>query len=294
MEDRAVRVLQHVIRARQDPRPFLLPSNICEIVPTSLIAVGCPIQFVDIDERDLVMDRERCLSLLSHDREKFAGVVFVRTYGADTDEESFFARVKRVAPRTLLIDDKCLCRPDLSGEKLCPSADVTLFSTGYAKHVDLGGSGFGYLANAVAYVDDAHRAAGTWDEYRDRIAGALEQSDRHKQAINDIYFEGIPRSVQLPDIFQHWRFNIMVENSAQLVESLFAAGLFASRHYQPVSETFSNERAPIAEQLHSRIVNLFNDRYYTAAQARKTADIVRRHLDRMAGPTLSETRGRTR
>ena len=276
VEHRAARVLENLARARADQRPFLLPANVCEIVPSSLLAVGRPVQFVDIDQRDLVMDRDRCVSLLSDDPQEFAGVVFVRTYGAETNEELFFARVKSVAPHSLLIDDKCLCRPDWNGEKVSSSADVTLFSTGYAKHVDLGGGGFAYLAPGIPYLDDRSTSAQDGTAYRDRIASALKDADRHKQMMNDIYFDGIPRSIQLPEVFQRWRFNIQVDESVQLVESLFAAGLFASRHYQPAPGT--DHRAPVAEQLHSRIVNLFNDRYYTETQARQTVEVVRRHL----------------
>ncbi len=288
VEHRAAHVLQNLSRAAGDAKPFLVPSNICEVVPKSLAAVGRPVHFVDIDPRDLVMDRERCLSLLSDHPAQFAGVVFVRTYGAETHEEPFFARVKSVAPQALLIDDKCLCRPACSGEQLCPSADATVFSTGYAKHVDLSGGGFAHLAPAVAYVEDSSTPTPIWPAYRDRILSALVESDRHKRALNAIYVAGLPRRIQLPELFQHWRFNIMVDKSAQLVESLFAAGLFASRHYCPASG--ASHRAPVAEQLHRRIVNLFNDRYYTEAQARQTVDVVRR-LHQIGGPTPSDIPG---
>jgi hypothetical protein len=64
------------------------------------------------------------------------------------------------------------------------------------------------------------------------------------------------------------------------VERLFAAELFASRHYASLGGIFCNERFPAAERLHRGIVNLFNDFYFDEEQARRTVDCVLRHLAR--------------
>jgi hypothetical protein len=278
LDERAARILDRLSRSLGDDRPFLLPANICPIVPETLAAAGRRLRFVDIARDAWCMDRERCLDLLERDPDGFAGIVFVRAYGVEGDEASFFSAVRHAAPHTLIIDDKCLCRPDCDARSLSAGADITLFSTGYAKHVDLGGGGFAYLTTERTLPAMRPVAEDVWAEYRSRTVTALERADAHKAVLNEGYAAGLPAETQLPDRFQRWRFNILVPRSEELIASLFGAGLFASRHYQPVTGRFSDERFPASEWLHDRIVNLFNDRYFTRDQARRTIGIARHHL----------------
>lgn len=78
-------------------------------------------------------------------------MLYVRTYGVENDREPLFQALKQRQPHLLVIDDKCLCHPDFDGERLCPHADVTLFSTGRAKPVDLGFGGFAHCREGVPY-----------------------------------------------------------------------------------------------------------------------------------------------
>lgn len=275
---RAASILERLSRAISDPRPFLVPANICPIVPETLAAAGRRMRFVDIARGDLAMDRQQCLDALREGEGGAAALLFARPYGGESDEEAFFGAVRRAAPDITIIDDKCLCRPDCDGLALSANADVTLFSTGYAKHVDLGGLGFATVAAGSAFDRFNPLPHDEWHHYRSRILAALETADRHKQILNAIYAAGLPANVQLPALFQQWRFNILVPNSEVLVASLFEAGLFASRHYEPVTGRFTAERFPVAEWLHARVVNLFNDRYYSVEQARRTVAVVREHL----------------
>lgn len=278
LEQRAARILDRLSRSLADERPFLLPANICPVVPETLAAAGRGLRFVDIAQDEWCMNRERCLDLLARDPEGFAGIVFVRAYGVEGDEAPFFHAVRDAAPQTLVIDDKCLCRPDCDARSLSAGADVTLFSTGYAKHVDLGAGGFAYLTTERSFTALPPVAENVWAEYRTRTLTALERADAHKAVLNEAYSAGLPAEIQLPDRLQRWRFNILVPRSENLIASLSGAGLFASRHYQPVTGRFSDERFPMSEWLHNRIVNLFNDRFYTPDQARRTIEIVHRHL----------------
>jgi hypothetical protein len=196
---------------------------------------------------------------------------------------------------------------------LATQADVTLFSTGYGKYLDMGFGGFAYIKDSVVYRRrsgtfseaalaevvrrykdaiakrapfeggdeswlDLSKPQITWHEYRQRIVELLTRIDQHKKRINVIYENALPRELQLPGRFQQWRFNIRVPEADRLVKHLFTSGLFASRHYAPVTDTFSERTFPVAEELHESIVNLFNDWHYDETKACLTTQLILEHL----------------
>lgn len=289
-EARACSVLYNLLLSLEDERPFLLPANVCPVVPATFRQAGRPFELVDIDAGDLCLSRDLCLARISADRPGFAGVLYVRSYGVENDPEPFFQALAELRPDLLVIDDKCLCRPDCDGERLSPRADVTLFSTGYAKHVDLGVGGFAHLREGVPYRRHRDRPpegedwldlsppALSWEAYRETVLAALREADGHKRRLNAAYAGALPPEIQLPSRFQGWRFNLAVPEPDALVERLFAAGLFASRHYPPLEEEPGEGSFPAAERLHRRIVNLFNDRYFDEEQARRATGVVLEHL----------------
>ncbi len=312
-EARATSVLYNLLLSRGDDRPFLLPANVCPIVPIAFLKARRRFEFIDICRNDFVMDRDRCLELLRRDPGGYGGILFVRAYGADGDEAHFFQTLKEVSPDLLLIDDKCLCRPDSDGRRLEPCADVSLFSTGYAKHVDLGLGGFAHLGAHVPYRRQSgryrpaaleeitrryktaaaeglpfqggaedwlelSRPALEWKAYREKVLKGLKSSNEIKCRLGALYAQRLPDEVQLPPRFQTWRFNIVVPRPARLLQSLFGEGLFAGRHFASLGGVFCEDRFPQAERLQSGIVNLFNDRYYDDEKAERTADAVLRHL----------------
>jgi dTDP-4-amino-4,6-dideoxygalactose transaminase len=276
---RASAILHGLLRATEDSRPFLLPANVCPIVPQTFAAAGRSFELVDIDERSLAMDAAESVRRIRTNA--FAGLLFVRPYGNERDPTELFAALHAAQPDLLIIDDRCLCRPDCDGLTISPAADVALFSTGYAKFVDLGGGGFAYIRDGVAYAPssdgpdwlDLRAPDVSWEEHRRLTIEAASASAAHKEALNAIYARTIPAHVQLPPEFQQWRFNIRVPDSGRLVDAAFAAGLFASRHYAALGDF------PVAARLHAEIVNLFNDRHFTEAQAQQMAELVRAHLD---------------
>jgi len=260
---RACAILRDLLR--EEERPFLIPANICSVVPDTFREAGRAFELFDIEEATLEIDPEACLDRMK--RQPVGGVLFVRPYGRDRNADPFFQALKEMQPDLLLIDDKCLCRPDCEGLGISPWADATLFSTGYAKHVDLGYGGFAHLKEGGQLPEPS------WQEHRRRIEEELLRADEHKHRLNAIYSEILHPEIQLEPGFQSWRFNIRVPEPDRLVESIFAAGLFASRHYPSLEEGF-----PVAERVHGEVVNLFNDRYFDEERAERTARLVLRHL----------------
>jgi hypothetical protein len=312
-EARASTIVYNLLRSRRDDRPFLVPANVCSIVPITFLKARRRYCLVDIGRDLQAPDPEQCLDLVTRRRGEFGGVLHVRTYGADAAAEPFLRALKAAQPDLLTIDDRCLSRPDLSGAALAPSADVTLFSTGRVKPVDVGLGGFAHIRAGVPYrrrrgtfraaelawltrryqvalADrrpfrrgtgawlDLARPRPSWDAYRRRVAAAAAAADAHRRALNAIYADALPLEVQLPARFQGWRFNIMVPDPDRFVRGLARVGLFAGRHYASLGGILGEGRFPVAEALHARIVNLFNDHHYDEPMARRTADLVNAYL----------------
>ncbi len=293
-ESRACGILYNLLRSLAGDLPFLLPANVCPDVPRTFREAGRGFRLLDLDPEDLGMDRRRCLEVLAERPEDWGGVIYVRPYGAEEEEvNGFFRALKELRPDLLVVDDRCLCLPDCDGERLAPAADVTLYSTGRAKPVDLGFGGFAQCRDDVAYrrwesteeswLDLSVPGLG-WEAYRASIQKALPGVEEHRRRLNAIYASALPEEIRLPARFQGWRFHILVPEPDALVERLFAAGLFASRHYASLGGIFAEPRFPVAERLHRGIVNLFNDRYFDEEQAGRAADCVLRHLAQCGHP----------
>jgi hypothetical protein len=314
-ERRACVILYNLLRSSSDPRPWLLPVNVCADVAVTFIEARRTFELVDIAEDSLEIDIRTVVTRMQERAEGYAGVMLVRAYGNERDCSRSFARLRFVQPDIFLIDDKCLCRPDVDGLARSELADVTLFSTGRTKYAGLGSGGFAHLGPSVTYSHhqrarfdalalaevqrrcrvaistetpypgnvagwlDSAEPETVWEEHRRRTIAACTAVDEQKRSLNAIYGRTLPPEIQLPAEFQSWRFNILVSDSEALVASIVQAGLFASRHYAPLHHAFGTGMFPVAERVHGRIVNLFNDFHYDAERARRTADLVLRHIE---------------
>jgi hypothetical protein len=175
-------------------------------------------------------------------------------------------------PNLAIVDDKCLCLPDLQVED--SPADLVLYSTGAKKMVNLSGGAIGYVADRWAYDDvevepNDYLTNEQWLLDTKHLYIKMDAMIAHKERLNTIYRTMLPASVQLPDIYQHWRFNIMTDQQQAILDALFAEGLFASSHYASQSA-----ECPLANNLHAYVINLFNDQYYTKEQAIRTCEII--------------------
>jgi hypothetical protein len=309
---RASRILYNFLVSNNFPGVFLIPSNTCPIVPLVFIKSGTKFEFVDISPDDYCVDRQIVLDKIRQNRGKYSGLLFIRSYGLETSEDEFFTMVRESGDNLAIIDDSCLCRPDpdYSGNG---SSDLKLFSTGYAKYVDLGVGAFAFIGDQTiykygqvseAYIEEDYRFVTNeisesvrndkpfnykpdrhWltnqalpDGYIGKVREALNGAIRHKNVINSIYVKNLPPAILTDDKFRNWRFNILVSPAAKdkILDDLFENNLFASSHYSSLSHIFGQKRSPIAENIKSRIINLFNDRYYSEEQAFKTCNIINR------------------
>ena len=305
---RASAILYNILIGRADSRPWLLPANICPIVPITFLKARVPFEFVDISAATLNMDLDQAEDLVR--RRKFGGLLYAHTYGDLSTPLDFFSAIKVHAPDTLIVDDRCLCVPDL--EPL-HAVDVILYSTGYAKIAELNFGGYAFLRDDLEYrssslpfksehhneIEKLYKQAiqnrerftyhdsdwlqidppfPAWYDYSLRIKTRLVQSLNRREALNRIYESNLPKEIQLPTKYQTWRFNIRVKNKSQILGAIFKAGLFASSHYASLAGIMADGSAPHAESLASEVINLFNDEHFDEEQARKICDVILRNL----------------
>ncbi|HKY38359.1 MAG TPA: hypothetical protein VJN18_20590 [Polyangiaceae bacterium] len=306
---RASAILYSLLSSRGDVRPWLLPANICPVVPLVFRKAGVPFDFADISPSSLHMDLDLADERLQPGL--FGGLLYAHSYGEPSTPEAFFQRLKARDPRLFIIDDRCLCSPDL--DPLDTYADVALYSTGYAKQVDLGGGGYAFVKSSVRYVAASlafeparyeelevsyklairerrplvyHDSAwlqtvgplSAWSAYQARVATARELASGLRERIVSIYTQALPAEIQLPAAYQCWRFNLRVPNRAELLEAIFAAGQFASAHYASLAGIMAPGDCPNAEGLASQVVNLFCDRYFTPERAERVSAVILAHM----------------
>lgn len=266
---RGNRILFNFIKANAISGTAILPANICTSVVDTLHYAGMDIRFVDIALKSLCLDTAAALKLV----QEASLLIYVHTYGVESIPDVFYAEVKQCNPNLFIVDDRCLCIPELDAKTLEQSlADLVLYSLGPKKFVVMEHGAIGFVNSKCRYEEMEEHSFFepidyTFDEAT--MESRREELRTYKHKLNGIYTELLPKAIQLPDIFHHWRFNIWVNNKAEIMQALTDSGFFASGHYKPLAD-----HCPIAEDLYEHVINLFNDTYYTEEQARRTCEVI--------------------
>lgn len=308
---RASAILYNLLKSQANTYPWLLPANICPIVPITFFKAGVPIEFVDISVENLHMDLELAEGQL--ERGIHGGILYAHTYGEPSTPDGFFQRVKSRYPNLLLVDDRCLCIPELEPNPTT-NVDVVLYSTGYSKIVDLNFGGYAFLKESTAYhppeilpfkaQDHKELERGykrsiqnrelytykdscwlqtnaklpTWYDYRLQIENGLETSLRHRAALNEIYTNQLPADIQLSKEYQTWRFNLRIMKKEPIIKSIFESGLFASSHYASLAGVMAPGQCTQAEILSREIINLPNDLRFDLHKAEQVCTAILENL----------------
>lgn len=302
---RASAILYHVLTGQKEKDTWLLPANICPIVPITFLKAQVPFELVDISTETLHIDLQQVEDRIK--QHKCGGLLYSHTYGEPSTPTDFFHRIKSLNPGLLIVDDRCLCIPEFEVQS---PADVILYSTGYAKIVDLDFGGYAFIKNYVEYqptklpfnkddqdeIEILYKRAvqervrfvyqdmdwletdgilPEWGDYRQRIESELKMSlDQHAR-LNEVYAFRLPLEVQLPQNYQLWRFNIRVKNKLAIMKAVFEAGLFASSHYASLAGIMVAEgQALQADTLANEVINLFNDYHFDTDKAMQICDLI--------------------
>ena len=117
-----------------------------------------------------------------------------------------------------------------------------------------------------------------WTSYRACIENALPAKLAYRDQMNRIYDDGLSdlKGMKPLDHQTHvWRYNLRVTRRDEFLAHIFQNGLFASAHYYPASDLFGGPTCPVAKALHGGILNLFNNQYFNAEQARRIVSLAR-------------------
>ena len=165
-EKRASAILYNILRELKINQPkmvFLIPSNVCPIVPATLCKAEMNYEFIDISMDTLCIDLDVVKRrIVEHES---IGLVYVHNLGIIHPHiDDTFRDFKEIKQGVFIIDDRCPCRIEFEEDKLCKNADITLFSTGYAKYVEMGfggcafvNSSMQYFSNQLKYVEIDHQ-----------------------------------------------------------------------------------------------------------------------------------------
>ena len=313
-QQRAATVLYNFLVHNRRVGPFLVPANICPIVPITFIKANIPVCAIDIAPDTLCLDTSILLDTLRKRSPTYSGVLVSHTYGFPGDFEQTFKYIKRCWPTLLIVDDRCACPPSFVADPDNP-ADLVLYSTGYGKHTDVGFGGYGFIGREVRYlptpgtyspadldtltleykraVDMRHTFTGgdsDWldvrslsadpEAYQQAVTDRFLRIQEHKASLNSVYRLGVPKEVQLAAAFQGWRFNVVVDRRDELIRVVFRQGPFASAHYAALDGSFFAGSFPVATSLASRVMNLFNDHHVGLAEAARMCTVIRNHVER--------------
>ena len=269
---RANKILYNFVISNKITGKVMLPANICPSVVDTLRYAGLTPLFVDISQINYMMDKKICVSLLN----SISLIIYVHTYGLEESIDDFYLQIKTINPSIYIVDDRCLCVPNVNLQH--SNADLVIYSMCPKKQVDMGIGAIGYVSENLRYhnVDVSSNKFLANIDYSFKLDEFIFCRDKvveHKAKLNKIYTELLPKRIQMPSEYQNWRFNIFVENKEIILENIFREGLFASSHYSSLVEN-----SPVAKDLQSKIINLFNDLYYTEKQAIKTCNIINSHI----------------
>ena len=279
-EDRAATVLYKVLKQTPSQR-FLLPLNVCTIIPDTFLKANKEFEFIDINLETLCMDEDIVLQKINNDS-SIDGVLFVKTFGIEFDIQPFYKKIKTLNKKIFIIDDMCACIPEFEYRIDQSYADMALFSTGYSKYIDIGYGGYGFLKDSKfnnIFQDKGKEI--TFLKYKNVILETMPKIRKHKQELNDIYKNNLPKELFLGERFDNWRFSLLVDNKNEILRQIFKIdGLFASSHYPQVD--FNYSKNPIIDsntkKIHNKILNLFNDFRFTKEMAFEVVNIIKDKL----------------
>lgn len=255
IEQRASSVLYKFLVSNCRGKCFLLPANVCPVVPLTFLKAGISFDFVDIDPLTHAGSYKEYLDALNQVGDG-NGILYVNAYGFMNDNTEFYSDVKNRHPNTVIIEDNCLCIPETSTAESKHFVDLELFSNGDSKYAPLeqeGGYGlldvdkWDYNEFQEAFVETAYDAQRlllrecrikgrpfiyedshwlplqltslsglTEFEYLKMVACSVSQAMAHKNIINAIYDNGIPDSIKYDGTFHNWRYMLMLtEHSLQ-------------------------------------------------------------------------------
>jgi len=288
---------------------WMIPVNICHLIPACFIKVDCPFEIIDVSKRTLDIDQDIVLDKLKKNPNKYSGILTVRNFGEEKGPKLFYRKIKKQAPHVKIIDDACLGYPDFNSQ-LPQEVNLELYSTGYSKAVDIGYGGFGKIHDDDSlenitdlnydekslvkmnqhYIDAMNDSTHILKEYfksnwlnsesinvkmyEEEVNEFFPKAVLHKTRLNKIYDDLLLPKFKEKRLSANWRYNLRLANPDFILEKINQEGLFASQHYYPLNKVFTNALCPEWETAFHFMLNLFNDFRFNEEKAKSCCKII--------------------
>lgn len=293
---------------------WLIPINSCPVVPITFLTAGVPFKLVDIEQETYCMDRKwimesirdpECKGMIyiySYGLEISMDSLFKRIKNERPDfriiEDKCLGSPSFDESDASVYSDLCLYSTGYS-----KFADVgyggfavhhypvkythhsTQFDKAHLRNIEYEYKKCLKRNETIkkpdpAWLDDRPLLQ---DEqvYVRAVMTQKEKINQKKETINSIYKASIPEKYWLcanglP--VDSWRFNILVPSARdEVLKEIFRNNLFAGSHFQPVEKLFD---VPVvgsgntARSIYKRVLNLFNDKYFSINQAKFVSNII--------------------
>lgn len=313
-ESRASVILYNILLSNNFKNKFILPLNICPIVPITFLKAGIEFEFIDIQIDNLCIDQNKVFERIQ--KGNISGILFAHTFGIELNTDEFFKKVKDLNPDIFIIDDRCLMIPTFDFNINVEYSDLILYSTGYVKYVDIDWGGYGFLKDSYKYekikikyeakyleyllknvqksisenkefvykdnnwLGSSINPYKDFSAYKEKILGKIEDIAIHKKELNSIYKNNIPKEFHLGEEFNTWRFSLLLEDKEKVLTQIFENKLFASSHYKEIDYLFNKkvDKNSNAKKISNKILNLFNDFRFTKNMAYDVSEIIRKNI----------------
>jgi hypothetical protein len=303
LANRALGILaQFLIKNKFKVDVWLLPSTCCFSVAALFRFLGIHFIFYDFSFKviDIVKNKEKL-----NPQYASAGLLLVDYFGVSWSDSAVL-HLRNIFK--LVVHDACLSDVNVNIQSSF-NTDLTVFSTGSGKSIDVGYGGIGYTSETLELKDIDHTSMAMRYEWLDRywksiitetstfdhstlkepwvdissnkistdyINAVLLKTTKTKQKrilINKVY------QTQLPTDFLnfpqgHWRFNILVDYPEVIISELKSYGLMASRHYVSLARRFNQETMIHSELIERHIINLFNGVLFNVEDAIRCSEVI--------------------
>lgn len=251
VEQRASTVLFKFLLSNCKGYHFLLPANVCPVVPLTFLKAKINFSFVDIDKNTHAGGVDSYIRQIKVIQTNKVGILYVNTYGCVHDTETLYKSLHAERQNLIIIEDNCLCVPETIRRSPKNFVDIELYSTGYSKFVQLESQGgYGIIRDELCYMDyksyyndqgytqQQKEIVSCWkkdilfkyhennwlpslpflnkdytlESYLNNIRKEIVKSKNHKDKINEIYDRELPEAIKLGSEFNTWRYNLILPN----------------------------------------------------------------------------------
>ncbi len=93
---RATSILYSFLQKNKGNGIWIIPVNVCHLVPACFIKAKCPFEIVDVDKLKLDLDENQVIQKLIEYPRKYSGILSVRNYGGDYSKNHFLKKFENM------------------------------------------------------------------------------------------------------------------------------------------------------------------------------------------------------